>query len=285
MIKQNRMKVFNMKSLIVVSAVALLAVSCAAPTNISYFQDTDVVGLSQPVQENHIRLRPEDKVAIIVNTSNDQLTNLFNLPYISQRLGGVSQSVSSNYSQAVSGYTIDEAGEIDFPVVGKIHVAGLTRPELAVRIKEELINRNLVKDPVVTVEFMNLTIAVMGEVNRPGRYAIEKDKLTLLDALSMAGDLTIFGNRENVKVLRVVDGKQVSYKVDLCNAQSVFSSPVYYIQQDDLIYIEPNEMRARQSTVNGNNVRSTSFWISVASLAASVGTFLLRASANSASSK
>lgn len=274
-----------MKSLIVVSAVALLAVSCAAPTNISYFQDTDVVGLSQPVQENHIRLRPEDKVAIIVNTSNDQLTNLFNLPYISQRLGGVSQSVSSNYSQAVSGYTIDEAGEIDFPVVGKIHVAGLTRPELAVRIKEELINRNLVKDPVVTVEFMNLTIAVMGEVNRPGRYAIEKDKLTLLDALSMAGDLTIFGNRENVKVLRVVDGKQVSYKVDLCNAQSVFSSPVYYIQQDDLIYIEPNEMRARQSTVNGNNVRSTSFWISVASLAASVGTFLLRASANSASSK
>ena len=274
-----------MKSLIVVSAVALLAVSCAAPTNISYFQDTDVVGLSQPVQEHHIRLRPEDKVAIIVNTSNDQLTNLFNLPYISQRLGGVSQSVSSNYSQAVSGYTIDEAGEIDFPVVGKIHVAGLTRPELAVRIKEELINRNLVKDPVVTVEFMNLTIAVMGEVNRPGRYAIEKDKLTLLDALSMAGDLTIFGNRENVKVLRVVDGKQVSYKVDLCNAQSVFSSPVYYIQQDDLIYIEPNEMRARQSTVNGNNVRSTSFWISVASLAASVGTFLLRASANSASSK
>ena len=220
-------------------------------------------------------------MAIIVNTSNDQLTNLFNLPYISQRLGGVSQSVSSNYSQAVSGYTIDEAGEIDFPVVGKIHVAGLTRPELAVRIKEELINRNLVKDPVVTVEFMNLTIAVMGEVNRPGRYAIEKDKLTLLDALSMAGDLTIFGNRENVKVLRVVDGKQVSYKVDLCNAQSVFSSPVYYIQQDDLIYIEPNEMRARQSTVNGNNVRSTSFWISVASLAASVGTFLLRASANS----
>ena len=86
-------------------------------------------------------------------------------------------------------------------------------------------------------------------------------------------------------MLRVVDGKQVSYKVDLCNAQSVFSSPVYYIQQDDLIYIEPNEMRARQSTVNGNDVRSTLIWISVASLAASVGTFLLRASANSASSK
>ena len=279
------MNLFNVKSLIVVSALAVLAVSCAAPTNISYFQDADAYGLSQEVQENHIRLRPEDKVAIIVNTTNDQLTNLFNLPYISQRLGGVSQSVSSNYSQAVSGYTVDEAGDIDFPVVGKIHVEGLTRPELAAVVKEELVSRDLVKDPVVTVEFMNLTVSVMGEVNRPGRYAIEKDKLTLLDALSMAGDLTIYGNRENVKVLRVVNGRQESFKVNLCNAQSVISSPVYFIQQDDLIYIEPNEMRARQSTVNGNNVRSTSFWISVASLAASVGTFLLRASASSASSK
>ena len=274
------MNCFKLKSLIVVSAVAALAVSCAATTSISYFQDADAHGLSQPVQENHIRLRPEDKVAIIVNTSNDQLTNLFNLPYISQRLGGVSQSVSSNYSQAVSGYTVDESGDIDFPVLGKIHVEGLTRPELATCIKEALVSRDLVKEPVVTVEFMNLTVSVMGEVNRPGRYAIEKDKLTLLDALSMAGDLTIYGNRENVKVLRLVDGKQVSFKVNLCDAQSVFSSPVYFVQQDDLIYIEPNEMRARQSTVNGNNVRSTSFWISVASLAASVGTFLLRASAN-----
>lgn len=274
------MNSFNLKALIVVSAVAALAVSCAAPTNISYFQDADQYGMSIPVAENHIRLRPEDKVAIIVNTSNDQLTNLFNLPYISQRLGGVSQSVSSNYSQAVSGYTVDEYGDIDFPVLGKIHVEGLTRPELATCIKEALVSRDLVKEPVVTVEFMNLTVAVMGEVNRPGRYAIEKDKLTLLDALSMAGDLTIYGNRENVKVLRVVDGQQVSFKVNLCNAQSVISSPVYFVQQDDLIYIEPNEMRARQSTVNGNNVRSTSFWISVASLAASVGTFLLRASAN-----
>ena len=269
---------FSLKSFIVISALASLLASCAAPTNISYFQDADRLGMSIPVTENHIRLRPEDKIAIIVNTSNDQLTNLFNLPYISQRLGGVSQSVSSNYSQAVSGYTLDEAGDIDFPVIGRIHVAGLTRPELAAYIKEELVSRNLVKDPVVTVEFMNLTIAVMGEVNRPGRYAIEKDKLTLLDALSMAGDLTIFGNRENVKVLRIVDGNQTSFKVNLCSGNSVVTSPVYYLQQDDVIYVEPNEMRARQSTVNGNNVRSTSFWISVASLAASVGTFLLRAS-------
>ena len=166
----------NLKTLSFVSALVVLLASCAAPTNISYFQDADSRGMSVPVTENHIRLRPEDKISIIVNTSNDQLTNLFNLPYISQRLGGVSQSVASNYSQAVSGYTVDENGDIDFPVMGKLHIEGLTRPEVAALIKGELTSRSLAKDPVVTVEFMNLTIAVMGEVARPGRYAIEKDK-------------------------------------------------------------------------------------------------------------
>lgn len=265
----------NYKKILIIAAVAALAASCAAPVNISYFQDADDHGLSVPVGESHIRLRPEDKISIVVNTSNDQLTSLFNLPYISQRIGG------STYSSAVSGYTVDADGNIDFPVLGKLHVEGMTRAETAAYIKQELIDQDQAKNPVVTVEFMNLTVAVMGEVARPGRYAIDKDKLTILDAISLAGDLTIFGNRENVKVLRMVDGKQTSFKVNLCSAESVMYSPVYFIQQDDLIYVEPNEMRARQSTVNGNNVRSTSFWISVASLAASLGTFLLRASANS----
>lgn len=266
----------NLKSLFVVSVVAAIAVSCAAPANISYFQDADQYGLSLPVQENHIRLRPEDKVSIIVNvpTADEDLMKLFNLPYVSQRLGSSNTSMS-----AISGYLVDEEGNIDFPVLGKIQVSGMTRPELAAHIKQQLMARELAKDPVVTVEFMNLTFSVMGEVGRPGRYSIDKDKLTLFDALSQAGDLTIYGNRDNVKVFRIVDGKQTSFKVDLCSAQSVISSPVYYLQQDDLVYVEPNEMRARQSTVNGNNVRSTSFWISIASLAASVGTFLLRASA------
>lgn len=266
----------NLKSLFVASVVAAIAVSCAAPANISYFQDADQYGLSLPVQENHIRLRPEDKVSIIVNvpTADEDLMKLFNLPYVSQRLGSSNTSMS-----AISGYLVDEEGNIDFPVLGKIQVSGMTRPELAAHIKQQLMARELAKDPVVTVEFMNLTFSVMGEVGRPGRYSIDKDKLTLFDALSQAGDLTIYGNRDNVKVFRIVDGKQTSFKVNLCSAQSVISSPVYYLQQDDLVYVEPNEMRARQSTVNGNNVRSTSFWISIASLAASVGTFLLRASA------
>ena len=263
------------KSLFAISLSLLLAAGCSTPKNISYFQDAETRSVDVPVQVNHIRLRPEDKVAIIVNTSNDRLTNLFNLPYISQRLGSVSQTVASNYSQAISGYTVSSSGNIDFPVIGTIHVEGMTRTELADYIKYRLIEDDLVKDPVVTVDFMNLTLAVLGEVSRPGRYTIEKDKVTALEALSMAGDLTIYGRRDNVKVMRIVNGVQRSYVLDLTNASSVMSSPAYYIQQDDIIYVEPNEVRARQSTVNGNNVRSTSFWISIASLASSVATMIL----------
>lgn len=251
--------------------VALAVVSCAAPEKISYFQDASSVGISEEVGDGHIRLRPEDKISIVVNTSNSDLTSLFNLPYISQRIG------TSSYTSAVSGYTVDSNGCIDFPVLGKLHVAGLTRAETAEYIKNELMRQEQAKDPVVTVEFMNLTVSVMGEVVRPGRYSIDKDKLTLLDALSLAGDLTIYGRRENVLVFRNLEGKAVSYSVDLCSASDLMRSPVYFIQQDDVIYVEPNEMRARQSTVNGNNIRSTSFWISIASLAASVGTLLIRA--------
>ena len=260
-----------LNSVVPILAVTAFFASCAAPEKISYFQDASMYGFSEPVREEHIRLRPEDKISIVVNTSNDELTSLFNLPYISQRIG------NSSYSSAVSGYTVDAEGNIDFPELGKLHVAGLTRAETAAYVKQELISNEQARDPVVTVEFMNLTVAVMGEVARPGRYSIDKDKLTLLDALSLAGDLTIYGRRENVMVFRNVDGKQTSFQVDLCSAASVVNSPVYYVQQDDIIYVEPNEMRARQSTVNGNNVRSTSFWISIASLAASVATLLIRA--------
>ena len=113
---------------------------------------------------------------------------------------------------------------------------------------------------------MNLAISVLGEVGKPGRYNIDRDKITLLDAISMAGDLTIYGKRDNVYVMRNEGGKQTSYQVNLLSAQDVYSSPAYYLQQNDVIYVEPNSVRARQSTVNGNNVRSTSFWISLASL-------------------
>ena len=172
--------------------------------------------------------------------------------------------------QGVSGYTVDAHGDIDFPVLGKVHVAGMKRQEIAEYIKGELVRENLVKDPVVTVEFMNLCVSVLGEVNNPGRFSIDRDRLTVLDALSLAGDLTIYGNRYKVIVLRQEDDVQRVYGIDLTSGEHVYSSPAYYLQQNDVVYVEPNAVKARQSTVNGNNVRSTSFWISLASLLTSV---------------
>ena len=215
-----------------------------------------------------ITVQPEDKISIIVNSRDPQLTNLFNLPYVSQQLGLPSETPGS--SRGVSGYTVDANGDIDFPVLGKVHVAGMKRQEIAEYIKGELIRENLVKDPVVTVEFMNLCISVLGEVNNPGRFSIDRDRLTVLDALSLAGDLTIYGNRYKVIVLRQEDDVQRVYGIDLTSGEHVYSSPAYYLQQNDVVYVEPNAVKARQSTVNGNNVRSTSFWISLASLLTSV---------------
>ena len=254
-------------------AIGILAVpSCSTPKEIGYFQDLESVEGQRIGGAKGITVRPKDKISIIVNCKSPELTALFNLPYVTQRLGENSRStISSGYSQGyISGYTVDDRGCVDFPVLGEVHVAGMTREEIASEIKRELREQGQATDAVVTVDFMNLYYQVLGEVARPGRYAIDKDALTILDAIGAAGDLTIYGRRDRVKVLRDEGGRMRTYEVDLCSASDLIASPVYYVRQNDVIYVDPNDVRARQSTVNGNNVRSTSFWISLTSLAASV---------------
>lgn len=259
---------------IIVTASVLLLGSCSTPKKISYFQDLRP-GESEliPAVPTEIRIQPKDKLSILVNSQDLRLTNLFNLPVVSQQIG---QENATNISRGLSGYTVDSNGDIDFPVIGTLNVRGMTREEIAAYIKKELQSQDLVKDPVVTVEFMNLSIDVMGEVNNPGRYNIDKDNITILDALSQAGDLTIYGNRDNVLVLRNEGGRQRVYGIDLCSADKLYSSPAYYLQQNDVVYVEPNDTKARQSTVNGNNVRSTSFWISLASLLTTIGVLVFK---------
>lgn len=260
--------------IIIVAASVLLLGSCATPGKISYFQDLRP-GESEltPAAPTEIRIQPKDKLSILVNSQDMRLTNLFNLPIVSQQVG---QENTTGQNRGLSGYTVDSDGNIDFPVLGRLYVRGLTREGLAACIKEELQSHDLVKDPVVTVEFMNLGIDVMGEVNSPGRYSIDRDHLTILDALSLAGDLTIYGKREKVLVLRNEGGAQRVYGVNLCSADHLYSSPAYYLQQNDVVYVEPNDTKARQSTVNGNNVRSTSFWISLASLLTSIAVLIAK---------
>jgi len=256
-------------------AALLLLGSCAASHKIAYMQDAASGLQTETARTVQITAMPGDKISIIVNSKDPELANMFNLPVLTHRIG---QPMNDAYdqSQQVSSYTVDSEGGIDFPVLGKIRVAGLNREQIAASVKERLVARNLVKDAVVIVEFMNMSISVMGEVNRPGRFGIDRDCLTLLDALSMAGDLTIYGRRENVLVIRRENGAETHYRVNLCDAGALFSSPVYYLRQNDRIYVEPNEVRARQSTVNGNNVRSASFWMSLASVLTTIGVLVFK---------
>lgn len=256
-----------------VAVMAMSFCSCNSSKDVLYFQDLkagDSVAMAAiPVP---VTVRPDDKISIVVNSRDPQLMALFNLPRVNKQMSTVGQASSTNVSngQDVMGYTVDSRGEIDFPVLGKIKVEGKTREEIGAYIKNELIAKNLVKDPIVTVEFMNLCVSVLGEVNSPGRYGIDRDRTTIIDALSMAGDLTINGNRNNVTVLRQDGDVQRVYAIDLTSGRDIYSSPAYYLQQNDIVYVEPNEMRARQSTVNGNTIRSASFWISITSLVMSI---------------
>lgn len=260
--------------IILVAASVFVLGACSTPKGITYFQDLRP-GESELtlVSPTEIKIMPKDKLSILVNSQDLRLTNLFNLPVVSQQIG---VETSSGSSRGVSGYTVDSNGNIEFPVLGTIHIEGMTREEVAAHIKKELQSHDLVKEPVVTVEFMNLTVSVMGEVNHPGRYNIDKDRMTLLEALSQAGDLTIYGKREKVLVLRNEEGKQRVYGVNLCSGDHLYSSPAYYLQQNDVVYVEPNDTKARQSTVNGNNVRSTSFWLSLASLLTTITVLIVK---------
>lgn len=266
-----RMRIYEFIRIFLVTLACMAVLgSCGTSKQVVYFQDLTPGETEIRLPEvKAITVQPEDKISIIVNSRDPQLTTLFNLPYVSRQLGQASDALSSS-NQGISVYTVDKNGEIDFPVLGKLGVSGMTREEIASYIKKELIKENMVKDPIVTVEFANLCISVLGEVNSPGRFNIDRDRMTVLDALSMAGDLTIYGNRSRVLVLREEGDVQKVYGLNLTSGQSVYSSPAYYLQQNDVVYVEPNDVRARQSTVNGNNIRSTSFWISLASLLTSV---------------
>ena len=260
-----------------------LLYSCSTPKDIAYFQNAMQLQGMALQAEQKFRLRPEDKISIVVNSSNPMLEQQFTLTAStnsSNILGAettpkTTAGKSSGNSQVIA-YTVDEQGTINFPVLGKINVAGMTRGEVADYIKDRLIARELVTDPIVTVEYLNLSVKVMGEVKQPGIITITKDHFTILDALSQAGDLTIDGNRCNVMVNRNVDGANRVYYIDLTNMQQTLLSPAYYLEQNDLVYVSPNEKRKRESTPTSNAFHTPYLWMSIASFLVTITALILR---------
>lgn len=255
---------------------ACLVSSCSTPKNVAYFQDVTNAEILEiaTASEKTIKVEPFDKLSIIVTSQNPALSQIFNLPVISNPHVASSSPIEGasfkdynvGYNNGIAGYTVSAEGTIDFPVLGIIKVEGMTRNEIAAFIKGEIVGKGLIKDPVVTVEFLNVGISVLGEVSKPGRYDLNVDRLTLVEAISLAGDLGIQGKRENITVIRRAGDNVQTYVVDITNAKEMLKSPAYYLKQGDVVYVEPNDIRKRQTTNNGNNVTNVSFWLSVASL-------------------
>lgn len=263
------------KTIPTIAALALViaATSCSTPKNITYFQDLNTEAMIAAQKVLEIKVKPEDKLSIVVTTQDPALNQLFNLVTTQNRLENM--ATTGNSTGQMSFYTVDSKGNINFPVIGKIHIAGLTREQVAGKVLSELTNRNLVKDPIVTVEYVNTNVAVIGEVARPGRYNFNEDHFTILDAIAMAGDLTPNGMREEVLVMRKdAEGRQQAYRVNLVDARELASSPAYYLQQDDVIYVEPNDRKKRETTSAGNTLYTPSFWLSVGSIGISVATLI-----------
>ena len=252
------------------AVLAILSVmSCASSKDVAYLQDKVFDNPVELEKNAGIVIEPKDMLSIVVNSRTPELAPMFNLPIANVYAG----TESFSGSQRISCYTVDEEGFISFPVLGKIKVLGMTRWECADYIKKELIKNKYLDDPIVIIEFTNFKVSVLGEVKSPGTYTINGDRLTILQAISLAGDLPLFGQRKNVSVIRENAGERTIYEVDLTST-SIFQSPAYYIKQNDIIYVEPTDIKKRQSTVDDKALRITSIALSSSSVLVSIATLV-----------
>lgn len=261
------------KNLLFFIITALLVCSCGSIKNYNYFQDAtpgDVMKIAEATKA--VTVKPHDKLSILIACKDPQLGTMYNLLISSTRLDQTNLSGSVNGSY-MSHYIVDENGDVEMPILGKMHVAGLTRSEIAEKIKHEVTTSEQgVKDATVTVEFIGMHVGVLGEVGSKGFISIDRDQVSIIDAIVRAGDLTQYADRKKIKVFRKTDEGLKTYQVDMTNLSELCASPVYMMQQDDIIYAEPTKKRARQSTTTGNTLLTPTFWVSAMSLIVSVFT-------------
>ena len=248
-----------------------LLVACQSYKKVPYFQDVDVV--NQAKQQERLydaRIMPKDLLTIVVSCTNPELAVPFNLTVASNAGMAVSSSSYVTAQPTLQTYLVDNDGDINFPVLGELKLGGLTKKEAEQLIIDRL--KPYIKEtPIVTVRMVNYKISVIGEVARPGTFTISNEKVNLLEALAMAGDMTVYGLRDNVKLIREdANGKQQIITLDLNKAETILS-PYYWLQQNDIVYITPNKAKARNSDV-GN---STSLWFSATSILVSVVSLLV----------
>lgn len=244
--------------IVLMAAATLLSCTSTKDNNLAYFKDLALAdhGVLPNTQGNYpIRIQPDDELVITITSSVLQATAAYNMPMDNPATRNAIMSASQPRSQT---YIVDEKGDIMMPVLGKLHVGGMTIPEIA-NMVTEMVAKD-VKDPFVRVDIVNFGIDVLGEVRNPHRVVTGQQYFTVLDALSACGDLTEYAKRDRVFVIRTENGQRTYHRLDL-SSSDIFNSPYFYMCQNDVVYVEPNEIRIDNSKYNQNN----SFKLSVIS--------------------
>ncbi len=259
----------RLKKQLLFLTIATALASCTSYKNVPYLQDIEAVNVA--AQQNvpyDARIMPKDLLTITVNTTDPEASAPFNL--VTQTVLNAGSNNQLNTQAALQQYLVDNTGKIDFPVIGTLQVGGLTKREAETMLKEKLIPY-LKEEPIVTVRMINYKISVLGEVNKAGTFTISNEKVNVLEALAMAGDMTVYGIRENVKLIREdATGKQQIYTLDLTKSDIVLS-PYYYLQQNDILYVTPNKTKAKNSDIGS----STTLWFSATSILVSIASLLV----------
>ena len=248
-----------------------LLTACQSYKKVPYFQNVEVVNeVEQQEKLYDAKIMPKDLLTIVVSCTNPELAIPFNLTVASNAGIAVSTSSYVTTQPVLQPYLVDNEGNINFPVLGELELGGLTKREAEQLIIDKL-KPYMKETPIVTVRMVNYKISVIGEVTRPGTFTISNEKVNLLEALAMAGDMTVYGLRDNVKLIREdANGKQQIVTLDLNKAETILS-PYYWLQQNDIVYVTPNKAKARNSDV-GN---STSLWFSATSILVSIVSLLV----------
>ena len=232
------------KILILFFAIGLILTSCASRKNMLYMYNGTRAENTQAANYEQT-LQPDDNLLIVVTAAKPELANDFNLMYLSAR----STEITSSTDKTSYTYLINKEGYIDFPVLGKLKLAGLTRIQAEEKIK--LMLKDYIADAGVNLRVVNFEVSVLGEVARPGRQVVSGERITILEAISYAGDLTIYGKRNNVSVIREKDGVITITEVDLTDA-NLLTSPVYYLSHNDVVMVQPNKTRINSSVIGPN---------------------------------
>ncbi|MCQ2095629.1 MAG: polysaccharide biosynthesis/export family protein [Bacteroidaceae bacterium] len=245
-----------MKKLLPCLLCLTLFCSCAPSRKISYFKDAELVsGTDAPVMRS-IVLMPGDQLQFMVCVNNHpEITSLF---YFSE--SGTNTDPRYNY------FVIDSNGDLDLPVVGSVRAAGQTRAQIEQLVRRRITACGYGEDVAVAATHLNNHITIIGEVNRPGRFAVDRDNLTILEALSMGGDLTLNGRRDNITVVRNIEGVDNAFQMDIRSLDEVIKSPAFYLQNNDVVYVQPTDKRIREASVTANELQTTDFWLQLTSL-------------------